>query len=244
MSNIDWITDRQPTAADGDHDGDVRVEARINKSSNTVLALAHWSLVKTGTPWSHTSCWMPPAQQPELPAKFDFKPGQVWRSRKGMTCEIIEIEDGCKGRKPIHSNLYGNHWHYLNGKSCLGGHDLDHEDDLVELISEPEPEPEPESESTPESESEPVVAPPAAEIPEPIRTGAAPFYVVVVSDDSGGAGGGDPMVAETQIPEGSTLRAALEQRARIGHRYGTTYVAECRIIPELTREVLRASADA
>jgi hypothetical protein len=29
----------------------------------------------------------------------------------------------------------------------------------------------------------------------------------------------------------------LRRRDSIGSRYGTTYIAECRIIPELTREV-------
>lgn len=79
--------------------------------------------------------------------------------------------------------------------------------------------------------------PPAAEIPEPIRTGAAPFYVVVASDDSGAGSGGNPITWETQIPEGSSLRAVLQHQSRVGHRYGTTFIAECRIIPELTRDV-------
>jgi len=63
-----------------------------------------------------------------------------------------------------------------------------------------------------------------------------PFYVMVTSDDSG-RGGGNPIAWETQIPEGSSLQAVLQQLSRVGHRYGTTYIAECRIIPELTREV-------
>jgi len=78
---------------------------------------------------------------------------------------------------------------------------------------------------------------PAPEIPEPIRTGAAQFYVVVVGDDLGSGGGGNPIVWETAVPVGSTLQAVLQHRDRIGSRYGTTYIAECRIIPELTREV-------
>jgi len=72
------------------------------------------------------------------------------------------------------------------------------------------------------------------EIPEAIRTGAAPFYVLVVGDDSGGKADGNPIVFETQIPEGSSLQAVLQQQQRVRSRYGTTYVAECRIIPELT----------
>ena len=74
---------------------------------------------------------------------------------------------------------------------------------------------------------------PSGEIPQVITTGAAPFYVLVVGDDSSN-GNGEPIVFETQLPVGSTLQAVLQQRQRVGSRYGTTYVAECRIIPELT----------
>lgn len=74
------------------------------------------------------------------------------------------------------------------------------------------------------------------EIPESIRTGAAPFYVLMVSDDSA-EGGGSPIIWETQIPKGCTLQAVLQQQRRVGSRYGTTYIAECRIISEPTQEV-------
>jgi hypothetical protein len=92
--------------------------------------------------------------------------------------------------------------------------------------------------AAPEPEPEPVDAeffPPTKEIPEPIRTGAAPFYVLVVSDDAAGKPGGAPVVCEHQMPEETTLQAALQQQQRVGRRYGTTYLAECRIIPETVR---------
>jgi hypothetical protein len=73
---------------------------------------------------------------------------------------------------------------------------------------------------------------PPKEIPEPIRTGACPFYVLVVSDDDAGEPGGYPIVWEHRMPEGTTLQAALQQQQRVAGRYGTTYLAECRIIPE------------
>ena len=37
-------------------------------------------------------------------------------------------------------------------------------------------------------------------------------------------------------PHGTTLKTVLQQQRRIGTMYGTSYVAECRIIPELTRD--------
>jgi hypothetical protein len=56
MSNAEWITDRLPTEADGDQDGDVRM-VRCG-----VYYLAHWSYVGSGAPWQHTSCWEPPTE--------------------------------------------------------------------------------------------------------------------------------------------------------------------------------------
>lgn len=101
----------------------------------------------------------------------------------------------------------------------------------------PEVMPEPLPPAPPEPVAEQIDAdfsPPTKEIPEPIRAGLCPFYVLVVSDDASGKPGGDPIVWEHQM-EGTTLQAALQQQQRVGSRYGTTYLAECRIIPELTR---------
>ena len=64
------------------------------------------------------------------------------------------------------------------------------------------------------------------EIPEPLRTGAASFFVLMLSQPYGGV-----------VQAHSTLHEALELQARLGSRLGTTHIAECRIIPELTREV-------
>lgn len=147
-----WITDRPPTEADGDKDGDVWVRVRPDRVIGFHM---HWSYVGIGTPWRRSQFWLPPAPQPE-----------------------------------------------------------------------PEPEP-----------IDAEFTPPAAEIPGPILTGAAPFYVVVASDDSGAGRGGKPITWETQIPEGGTLQAVLRHQLRLGNRYGTTFIAECRIIPELTRDV-------
>ena len=102
----------------------------------------------------------------------------------------------------------------------------------------PEPMPEPLPPTLPAPEAEPIDAeffPPTKKIPEPIRAGLCPFYVLVVSDDASGKPGGDPIVWEHQMPEGTTLQAALQQQQRVGSRYGTTYLAECRIIPETVR---------
>ena len=60
MSNAEWITDRLPTEADGDQDGDVRMVLRPNVSAP--WHLAHWSCVGAGAFWQHTSCWEPPTE--------------------------------------------------------------------------------------------------------------------------------------------------------------------------------------
>jgi len=53
-----WITDRLPTAADGDIDGDVRMRPPGSDRSWIV----HWSFVCRGMDWLHTGLWEPPAQ--------------------------------------------------------------------------------------------------------------------------------------------------------------------------------------
>ena len=88
----EWTTDRPPTEADGDEDGNVQM--RQSPCNSCFTLYVHWSYVKEEVPWQHTHEWKPPAPAP----------------------------------KPEHT-------------------------------------------------------PPAAEIPELIRTGAEPFYSLVVSDD-------------------------------------------------------------
>ena len=137
----EWITDRQPTEADGDSDADVSCKRHPDQQGSHFI---HWSHIGAGVPWKHTSYWQPPAQ--------------------------------------------------------------------------PEPEPEPEPEPTPT-------------IPAHLRVGVVPFYVLVVSDDSGG----QAIVFEHEIPNNITIESVLRHQQNLGDRYGTTYVAECRILPELTR---------
>jgi hypothetical protein len=61
MSNAEWITDRLPTEADGDRDGDVRMVPA--PGADTVgYVLVHWSYVGSAAPWQRTSCWEPPAE--------------------------------------------------------------------------------------------------------------------------------------------------------------------------------------
>jgi hypothetical protein len=59
MSNAEWITDRPPTRADGDHIGSVHVKMHPRGGS---FCRIYWSYVAVGAPWQHTSHWQPPAE--------------------------------------------------------------------------------------------------------------------------------------------------------------------------------------
>jgi hypothetical protein len=48
-----WHTDRLPTAEDGDLQGMVRWNPRLPGM------LTHWSDVRLGEAWCHTSAWVP-----------------------------------------------------------------------------------------------------------------------------------------------------------------------------------------
>jgi hypothetical protein len=56
----EWITDRRPTAADGDQDGDVRMVPAPGADLDDYV-LAHWSYVGDAAPWQHTSLRQPTA---------------------------------------------------------------------------------------------------------------------------------------------------------------------------------------
>lgn len=149
----DWITDRLPKSFDGDEDGVVIIYKPDAKYKRILM---YWSKVRIGTPWKHTTIWKPkpapaaPDPEPETAAP-KFRVGQVWRTRGGVECTVKRV---CvSGVLPIMTNLYTHHLHELNGKSILN-QGKDHEDDLVEPISEP-------------SASEPPTPAPTAPEPEP-----------------------------------------------------------------------------
>lgn len=161
----DWITNRPPKPSDADLVDEVAVSTHIDNDNYTHM---HWSRAAQGyIPWRHTFRWVPPEPEPPAPvivtlepeaaapeqkpekATRGFRVGQMWRTRKGKICKIVMITNDKD--MPIYTNLGMGYWHRPNGKSCLATNDQDHEDDLIELISEnlptpaaPEPEPEPE----------------------------------------------------------------------------------------------------
>jgi uncharacterized coiled-coil protein SlyX len=81
----EWITDRPPTAADGDGDGDVR--RRYGPGSDD-YNFAHWSHVGTGAPWQRTSCWRPPTEptptEPDRITALEQRVGELKRGEDAV----------------------------------------------------------------------------------------------------------------------------------------------------------------
>jgi len=139
-----------------------------------------------------------------------FKVGQVWESRNGEQFTIT-VTDG-HPTYPIEAISGSCHLRF----SSNGGFwtSLPSDRDLVKLISEPE--------------SEPIASPPELQA---IFNGEKPVYVVVAED--GGIYPGTSTVLETSINSinsFASFREALERQRSLSNCYGTTYIAECRII--------------
>jgi hypothetical protein len=126
---MEWITDRRPTEADGDHDGDVLLRLRPGYDR---CSYCHFSLVGEGSHWCHSEHWQPaPAPEPQL----DVRVGQVWRRRNG-TIAIVTEYDGSDA--PF---LIGGYWYRRNGQFYSNSPRPEY--DLVELIENaPRPVPE------------------------------------------------------------------------------------------------------
>lgn len=90
-----WITDRQPTEADGNKDGAVRIRKYPKKSMG---AHVHWTHIGPGVPWEHTNDWVNDASsqtdhQEEAPVVLAA--GQVWKRNDGKTVTLTEPEFNC-----------------------------------------------------------------------------------------------------------------------------------------------------
>lgn len=60
---MEWITDRQPTKADEDWNGEVLMQRFPDGRESSVYqrdALVAAAHVGPGVPWKHTSIWQPP----------------------------------------------------------------------------------------------------------------------------------------------------------------------------------------
>lgn len=92
-----WITDRQPTEADGNKDGAVRIRKYPNKSMG---AHVHWTHIGPGVPWERTNDWVGDANpetvhQEEVEAPVVLAAGQIWKRSDGKTVTLAEPEPYC-----------------------------------------------------------------------------------------------------------------------------------------------------
>lgn len=92
-----WITDRQPTEADGNKDGAVRIRKYPKKSMG---AHVHWTHIGAGVPWEHTNDWVNDASsqtdhQEEVEAPVVLAAGQIWKRSDGKTVTLSEPEPYC-----------------------------------------------------------------------------------------------------------------------------------------------------
>jgi hypothetical protein len=125
------ITNRQPTKEDADENGLVQ---ELDSDGDWVRYL--WDRVsKPDLGWARTSDWKPRPIDKDV---ITLKPGQVWRTRGGETCTIVFVENPTRTDYRVCSDLYGDHLHRLDGTSILADEDINHEDNLIELLSGPE----------------------------------------------------------------------------------------------------------
>ena len=129
MTTNDWITDRRPTEADGDEDGDVRARYHPDGDGYSFL---HWSHVGEATPWKHCANWQLPTAAPEpTPTKPALAVGQRWRRRDG---EVVTVY--CTGGDGF---LVGELSYDPNGTAPFPGTGPKPEFDLIELLPTPTP---------------------------------------------------------------------------------------------------------
>jgi len=90
MSNAEWITDRLPTEADGDGDGDVWMRRAPGSDGARFI---HWTFVWPGMDWMHTSFWRPPANptptEPDRIAALEQRVAELEAFKKAVTATPV-----------------------------------------------------------------------------------------------------------------------------------------------------------
>ena len=88
MSSAEWITDRPPTKADGDGDGNVWM--RLSPLTTTHFSV-HWSYVSGRAPWRHAPGWQPSAE----PAPAE--PDRIAALEQRVVDRIADLEERTAG---------------------------------------------------------------------------------------------------------------------------------------------------
>ena len=93
----EWITDRPPTEADGDMDGDVRMIPAPHAGPDAYL-LVHWSHVGNAAPWQHAENWQPPAQPaPAEPDRIAALEERMAGRIAALEQQVAELEERFAG---------------------------------------------------------------------------------------------------------------------------------------------------
>ena len=91
----DWITDRRPTEADGDEDGEVLLrrfaDYRRDSTTGSRDALVDWRHIGEGVPWKRTGTWESPATPEPAPTPRKF--ASLTRTAHGFGHTIDAIDD-------------------------------------------------------------------------------------------------------------------------------------------------------
>jgi hypothetical protein len=84
MNNTnEWITDRLPTATDGDEEGDVCIVTGPGRDGEEDYGFIHWSYVGARAPWRHSRDWEPP-DEPEHQACRLLEPAKADATEASM----------------------------------------------------------------------------------------------------------------------------------------------------------------
>ena len=99
-----WITDRLPTAADADQDGEVCIVTGPGRNGDDDWAFVHWSYVGQRAPWKHTGDWQPPTQlassESERIAALEQRVAEEVRAQSVLTTALVKRLEALEGMAP------------------------------------------------------------------------------------------------------------------------------------------------
>jgi hypothetical protein len=97
----EWITDRLPTEADGDMDGNVWMRHVSSPEHNF---FAHWSHVGPGAPWRRTIYWKPPTEptpaEPDRIAALEQQLKEHIRAQSVLAAALVKRLEALEGLSP------------------------------------------------------------------------------------------------------------------------------------------------
>ena len=100
---LEWITNRLPTEADGDREGEVRLKRKPGFTECSFV-LVHWSIVGSGAPWQHTSYWKQSAEhettEPDRIAALEQQLKEHIRAQSVLAAALVKRLEALEGLSP------------------------------------------------------------------------------------------------------------------------------------------------